>query len=228
MANFGQTNMNFNINNNMYMFQMFQLFQQWLMSMNMNPNMMNLNQNNMCQNNMFQQFLNANNINNFNPQNTNFNPQNMNFNPQNMNFNPQNMNVNPQNINVIPQDINRVNADQNEPKGVIERGDKFIQFTDNLGKTNNNIMANIHLIASSGLKVLLNVPKDITMKELFRLYVKKLGISPKHLGKDIIFIYNAEAIDINEQKKFSQLVKGSTTMTITVIDQNNVIGANSI
>ncbi len=213
MANFGQTNMNFNINNNMYMFQMFQLFQQWLMSMNMNPNMMNLNQNNMCQNNMFQQFLNANNINNFNPQNTNFNPQNMNFNPQNMNFNPQNMNV---------------NADQNEPKGVIERGDKFIQFTDNLGKTNNNIMANIHLIASSGLKVLLNVPKDITMKELFRLYVKKLGISPKHLGKDIIFIYNAETIDINEQKKFSQLVKGSTTMTITVIDQNNVIGANSI
>ena len=211
MANFGQTNMNFNINNNMYMFQMFQmfqLFQQWLMSMNMNPNMMNLNQNN-----MFQQFLNANNINNFNPQNTNFNPQNMNFNPQNMNFNPQNMNV---------------NADQNEPKGVIERGDKFIQFTDNLGKTNNNIMANIHLIASSGLKVLLSVPKDITMKELFRLYVKKLGISPKHLGKDIIFIYNAETIDINEQKKFSQLVKGSTTMCITVIEQNNVIGANSI
>ncbi len=206
MANFGQTNMNFNINNNMYMFQMFQLFQQWLMSMNMNPNMMNLNQNNMCQNNMFQQFLNANNINNFNPQNTNFNPQNMNFNPQNMN----------------------VNADQNEPKGVIEKGDKFIQFTDNLGKTNNNIMANIYLIASSGLKVLLNVPEDITMKELFRLYVKKLGISPKHLGKDIIFIYNAETIDINEQKKFSQLVKGSTTMTITVIDQNNVIGANSI
>ena len=213
MANFGQTNMNFNINNNMYMFQMFQLFQQWLMSMNMNPNMMNLNQNNMCQNNMFQQFLNANNINNFNPQNTNFNPQNMNFNPQNMNFNPQNMNV---------------NADQNEPKGVIEKGDKFIQFTDNLGKTNNNIMANIYLIASSGLKVLLNVPEDITMKELFRLYVKKLGISPKHLGKDIIFIYNAETIDTNEQKKFSQLVKGSTTMTITVIDQNNVIGANSI
>ena len=209
MANFGQTNMNFNINNNMYMFQMFQmfqLFQQWLMSMNMNPNMMNLNQNNMCQNNMFQQFLNANNINNFNPQNTNFNPQNMNFNPQNMN----------------------VNADQNEPKGVIEKGDKFIQFTDNLGKTNNNIMANIYLIASSGLKVLLNVPEDITMKELFRLYVKKLGISPKHLGKDIIFIYNAETIDTNEQKKFSQLVKGSTTMTITVIDQNNVIGANSI
>ena len=216
MANFGQTNMNFNINNNMYMFQMFQmfqLFQQWLMSMNMNPNMMNLNQNNMCQNNMFQQFLNANNINNFNPQNTNFNPQNMNFNPQNMNFNPQNMNV---------------NADQNEPKRVIERSDKFIQFTENLGKTNNNIMANIHLIASSGLKVLLSVPKDITMKELFRLYVKKLGISPKHLGKDIIFIYNAETIDINEQKKFSQLVKGSNIMCITVIEQNNVIGANSI
>ena len=84
-------------------------------------------------------------------------------------------------------------------------------------------MINIHLHASSGLKVIMTVPDDITFKELFRLYVRKIGIGENLLGKEIIFLFNAETINVNDETKITS--KLSNLGVITVVDQNNVIGA---
>ena len=80
--------------------------------------------------------------------------------------------------------------------------------------------------ASSGLNVMLAVPDYMTLKELFKLYVKKIGISEKYLGKEIIFIFNALTINPNDERKISEVFpKFFTQMNITVVDKNNVIGA---
>ena len=70
----------------------------------------------------------------------------------------------------------------------------------------------------------MKVSRNITMKELFRLYIEKLGIGENILErKEIIFIFNAEIIDCNDETKLSK--KLSNHCTITVVDRNNVIGA---
>ena len=66
------------------------------------------------------------------------------------------------------------------------------------------------------------------MKELFRLYARKINVGYGVLGKEIVFLSNATLIDINEERTvyeyFGELINA---MVITVIDQNNVIGAES-
>ena len=114
------------------------------------------------------------------------------------------------------------------PKENIKREDKFVIFSDNLsGQTN---ITNINLHASSGLKVMISISSDKSMKELFEVYMNKLGISYELLSKnEIIFIFNALTININESKSIREFFSGkSNCMTITVVDRNNVIGAKSI
>ena len=121
---------------------------------------------------------------------------------------------------------NNTNKDE-PPKGNIQRGERLLQFTEN--NRDGAMMVPIHLHASSGLNVVLNVPNSISMKELFQLYVRRIGISPNLLGKEIIFIFNALTINVNEEKSIAEYFAGtSNAMTITVVDRDNVIGANSI
>ena len=77
--------------------------------------------------------------------------------------------------------------------------------------------------------MILVVPDYITIKELFKLYVKKLGISESLLGKDIIFLFNALTLEVNDERLISTVFhKGIQTVTITVIDSKNVIGAEIV
>ena len=74
--------------------------------------------------------------------------------------------------------------------------------------------------------MILVVPDYISIKELFKLYVKKLGISESLLGKDIIFLFNALTLEVNDERLISEVFhRGIIAVTITVIDSKNVIGA---
>ena len=187
-------------------------------------NMNNMNMNNINMNNIKMNNMNINNMNNMNMNNMNMN--NMNINNMNMN-NMNNMNMNMNNNNSFN---NRNNTNKDEPpKELIQRGDKFFQFTGEFPFENQTALVNIYLHASSGLKVMLAVPFNITLKELFKLYAKKIGIGESLLGKEIIFLFNALTINVNEEKTlFEYFTHGFNQITITVIDQNNVIGANKI
>ena len=212
--NMNQMNMNPNMFNNMN-------------QMNMNQNMFNnINQFNINQNNIFPQNFNNNmNFQNMNVFNNNMNNMNM-FNNMimfNNMFNNMNNNMNMNNF--VPNNNNNSNKDE-APKGVIERGDKIMSFNNEFPNTNRSSLRNINFHASSGLKVMLSVPDYITVKELFRLYIKKLGISESFLGKEIIFLFNALTLEVNDESLISDVFhRGIQTIVITVIDRNNVIGA---
>ena len=240
MNQFGQ---NFNNMNQNQMFQLFQIFmQQMLMNQNnFNPNFNpnnNFNPNFNPNNNFIPNQFNMNNMNNMNFQNFQNMYNNMNFqgmNMNNMNFQTfQNMYNNMNNTNNMNNNFNNINVNDGRnnpqggaPKGVIERVDKVLQIND-FKNVNQNSLINVHLHASSGLKVVLKAPNYITVKELLRLYVKKLGLPESFIGTKIIFIYNAITIDLKSQQTLNELFKGGIAgFTLTVIDVDDVIGANS-
>ena len=81
---------------------------------------------------------------------------------------------------------------------------------------------NIKLDASSGLKVELTVPKEMSIKDFFRLYCRKIGVPENLLGRDLIFLYNAEVLDINSEIIVSKIFRNGCY--ITVIDKDNNLG----
>ncbi len=199
--NFGNNNPIYNMNNNNVM---------------NNNNMMNINNmniNNMMNNNM----MNNNNMNN-NMMNNNM----MNNNMMNNNMMNNNMNNVGNNMN---NNINNSIKEQ-APQPLLARGDRTLQFKNEFPYVNEESLRNINFVASSGLKVVIIVPDYITFKELFKLYVKKIGVSKELLGKELIFIFNALTIEPNDERKISELfTKSFQQMAITVVDSNNVLGA---
>ena len=115
------------------------------------------------------------------------------------------------------------NRNQNEqPPELIPRGDKVIRDTSMNINSNNPNMLNVTFDASTGLKVMIAVPRNTTVKKLVEKYIERIGISKSHIGKDIIFLFNGGKMD-----PFSEddLQKFPDLSIITVFDQNNVIGA---
>ena len=62
----------------------------------------------------------------------------------------------------------------------------------------------------------------ITIKELIKKYMNKIGLSENYIAKDIIFLFNGGKMDINSEETIK---KYQDFFAITVFDQNNVIGA---
>ena len=213
MNNFNMNNCNMNnfMNNNMNNFNM----NNFMNNFNMNNN--NFNNNNINMNN-FMNFMN-NNMNNFN-MNNNMNNFNMNNNMNNFNMNNNtNNNVNNNMNNNV--NTNNSNSQEQEKPPIIKRSDEFITYETDSGIDIRPIL----LIASSGLKVLIKISKNKTLKDLFTTYARKIGIGENVLGTKIVFLFNAETIDVNSNKKIQELFPQNSMYSVTVVDQNNVIGA---
>ena len=52
--------------------------------------------------------------------------------------------------------------------------------------------------------------------------MQRLGLSKDVIGKDLIFLFSGEKLDTDSQQSISRF---PDTASITVFDQNNVIGA---
>ena len=213
-----------NINNNYFSIQNFNNMNQMNNNNNMNMNNMNMNMNNM--NNM-----NNVNMNNMNMNNMNMNNMNMNnmFNQNNMLMNMFNMfnKINNKNIdkNNNNKNGNRNNINKDKPPERIPRKDEQLIFEDNSSMEGELRSINLH--ASSGLKVMINISKYKTIPDLFKLYVKRIGISESLIGKEIIFIFNAETLTLNDTRLIDEVFPRDASV-ITVVDQNNVIGAENL
>ena len=223
MNNMNMNNMNMmNMMNNMYNNNM-----NGMNFNNMNMNMMNMMMNNMYNNNnMFNNI--ATNFGNMNNPNINMNNNNMansmnNLGQNNNNFNVQNNN----NINNMAfssgnvNTINNVNNNQ-EPKELLPRNDKVMKDNTLVSNNGNQPIVNIAFDASTGSKVIISAPKNTTIKDLIKQYIKKINISENHIGKDIIFLFNGEKMNPHSEKTLQDF---PFFAVITVFDQNNVIGA---
>ena len=107
-----------------------------------------------------------------------------------------------------------------ELKSVLPR--VILDQQENFGAPTNPNIRNIRFDASTGIKVLLKMDKNTTVQQLLNEFVKKLGLSQNVIGKDLIFLFNGGKLDTNSQETISKFQDFST---ITVFDQNNVIGA---
>ena len=222
------------------------------MYQNMN-NMNNMYNNNMnYNNNMYNVNNNMNNMNNnmsksMNNMNNNMSNSTNNIN-NNMNFNINNMNVNniqnPNNIGGINN--NNPNDNQNdiyvhsssgseEPKQILPRTEKTLYLKPNELKMNpnpnfnqfaglDNGIINVNLRTTSGFSVIINAPKSMSFEDLFINFANKAGVPPSTIGKELIFLYNAQKMDTKSKLPLSSLFK-TTNAKITIVDVQGIIGA---
>ena len=101
----------------------------------------------------------------------------------------------------------------------------FTQFQNFTGfNNNNNNVINVNLTASTGFKVIIPAPKDMTFEELFINFANKASIPESAIGEQVVFLYNAEKLDPKSKSPLSSLIK-TNIANITVLDQGGIIGA---
>ena len=99
-----------------------------------------------------------------------------------------------------------------------EKGEHKINY----GNTNPNII-NISFTASTGLKLIIATPTNITIKQLIKKYLDRLGLPFEHVDNDLTFLFNGGKVDPESNELLS--VNFKNNMVITVFDKAGVIGA---
>ena len=56
-----------------------------------------------------------------------------------------------------------------------------------------------------GEKIIMSNPPYISKKELLKNFIRKIGLNEKVLNESIIFVYNGQMVDINDDSPFSHL-----------------------
>ena len=97
-------------------------------------------------------------------------------------------------------------------------GSSNCQIIDDYPSLNNSQKMKLWFHDSTGRKVLLSVPTNMEVKDVLRLYCRKLEIAENVLRKKrLIFFYNGSELDINETNSVNQILRDQCT--ITVFDQ---------
>ena len=120
------------------------------------------------------------------------------------------------NININPYTVDQ------DPKGILEIGENYLKF-----KVDDYDIRNIKFSASSGLKVMISINKNKSLKKLFKEYAKRVGFPEYHLGKEIVFFFNSRAIDVNDDINTIKSMFPKDLITITVIELKEIKGANN-
>ena len=81
-----------------------------------------------------------------------------------------------------------------------------------------------YFFASTGLRVIIPIPKYKTIEELIRVYAEKVGVLFDVLAKEVIFLYDAAKINVYDKRKLYEIFT-TKSYSITVVDNGNVIGA---
>ena len=199
MVNFMNNNNSMNNMNNMG------VFMNYINSMNpMNNNMMNFMNNNNSMNNL-------NNMGNFMSYNNNMN------NLNNMNY-MNNMNNNNRNIlNSIEiiHNINDVNY-PHSPNTILPRTDKTLYLSNSFIENGINVIFEFY----NGTKVIMNVSKNSTIKELLIKFLNKISVSNMN---GLVFLFNGQKLYSEDNKNLVEMFTNNTK--ISVLEEAVVFGA---
>lgn len=211
----------FNVNNNQINgFDMNNQMNMGNFIMNNNMNFMNL-MNQMNQMIQMNQMNQMNGMNGLNMVNMGMNvqvPNNQNYMDFMKNNFPNNQNNFTNNQNNFTNNQNNGN-NANEMKSVLPREIK----NERMNFFPDENMKNIKFDASTGIKVIVNVSKYATIEQAIKEFVKKLGLGENVIDNDLIFLLNGSKMDAHSQDPVITLPDFAS---ITVFDQNNVIGAS--
>ncbi len=123
---------------------------------------------------------------------------------------------------VLPRVIKTMYVDKNEMQQNFQNFNNFNNFNQ-FGGMGNDIV-NITMTATSGLKVVIPAPKTMPLSDLFITYVRKVGVPDDVIGTKIVFLFNAEKLDVKSKEPLGNFFK-SANHNVTVLDQGNIIGA---
>ena len=123
---------------------------------------------------------------------------------------------------VLPRVIKTMYVDKSEVQQNFQNFNNFNNFNQ-FGGMGNDIV-NITMTATSGLKVVIPAPKTMPLSDLFITYVRKVGVPDDVIGTKIVFLFNAEKLDVKSKEPLSKFFK-SANHNVTVLDQGNIIGA---
>ena len=137
-----------------------------------------------------------------------------NINPQNI-FN-QNMN---NNNNILNNNIN-ILTKETIPKEYLARRD-YETYAEDKSPINCEKL-NIRFCSNTGVNTIIVFSRNKTINELFIHYAKVMGIDENLLGGEIVFLYNAETLNIKDQRPICD--KFVNNSLITVVDIYFIVG----
>ena len=104
---------------------------------------------------------------------------------------------------------------------LIPRSDKTLYVNKSQVSLPNII--NIAFKASSGLNVIINVDKNVTISDMFKQYMDRIGLSYKYLGNEIQFLHDGYRVDpFSNDPVYS---KFKNNQSVVVYDQGSIVGA---
>ena len=109
---------------------------------------------------------------------------------------------------------NNNNFDRSSP--IIPRGN-FL----NIRSENNGL--NILFNASTGLKIAMDVPRNIKVSELLSRFMNKIKLDENLIDKNIFFIFNGVLLKKNDKRNISELGIKQNSI-ITIVDAGNLLG----
>ena len=113
------------------------------------------------------------------------------------------------------------NNNSNNLQELIPRSDQTLYVNKSEASLPNKM--NIAFKASSGLKVIINVDKNVTISDMFKQYMDRIGLSYKYLGNEIQFLHDGTRIDpFSNDPVYS---KFKNNQSIVVYDQGSIVGA---
>ena len=113
------------------------------------------------------------------------------------------------------------NNNSNNLKELIPRSDQTLYVNKSEASLPNKM--NIAFKASSGLNVIINVDKNVTISDMFKQYMDRIGLSYKYLGNEIQFLHDGTRVDpFSNDPVYS---KFKNNQSIVVYDQGSIVGA---
>jgi hypothetical protein len=74
---------------------------------------------------------------------------------------------------------------------------------------------------------MISINKYRPLKDLFKEYARRVGFPEFYLGVNIVFIFKTLTIDVNDEEHTIYSFFQKDLITITVIEQKEIIGANN-
>ena len=112
--------------------------------------------------------------------------------------------------------------DSNKLPELIPRSDQVLYA--NREKENLPNYINVIFKATSGLNVIVTVDKTASMYDMFKLYMKRLGLPEKHLSGNLQFLHAGVRLNPFDNIPVYSVFK--TNQSIVVFDQRNIVGAS--
>ena len=141
------------------------------------------------------------------------------------NFSNNNMNNSENNntyLDTNPYLTNKTNNNDIYVKGELTPLLPRKSYNDNLIDNESNKIMNIILTKPTGGRIILALPGNTTINDMFKKYLDKLQLPYNHLGKDLQFICNSKRVDpFSKSTIFSIFSDG---ILITVYKQGELLG----